>query len=429
MDAGTDAGSSGAIDGGATGGDASSLDASTARDASSGLDAGGGDAGELDAGAGPDAGGEPDAGVDAGSSMPTECTSDAACAPALCVAGLCRVVSDSSYSGVGMRAIQRMVAGADADGTLRLLTDDGSTTYDVVGPPGALTATPGRVATDMAPLRSGGRQGTATSHASFTAPAYRWTVVDQVATIVEDRPTYYHQTVHAPDGSLYVLTLPRLPRGPSDFNDVYPLRLWSPGADGHEHEDLIRTVGTRRDFHLRVDAGGQVEVVETDAFRIFRWHLELAGWERSIEHTFSPVPSRQGRSLWVNDASGHTHLVHVLLTDSGDALTYVEMDDAGEVRSSALTFDDDHQLAGQLSFDDAGSLYFLSLGAVPSPDRRHYYLHRIAPDGRDERTLLGTLRLDRDESVALAAQPDGDLYVFIHAPARDLVVRELAIAR
>ena len=103
-------------------------------------------------------------------------------------------------ANVGLGSLLRMVAGADADGTLRLLTDTGTLTYDVVGLPGAFSVTSGGVATDMYPLRTGGRQGTATSHASYTNGDYRWVLVDQVGTVNEDRPIYVQTTAHAADG-------------------------------------------------------------------------------------------------------------------------------------------------------------------------------------------------------------------------------------
>ncbi|MBX3269114.1 MAG: hypothetical protein KF729_02565 [Sandaracinaceae bacterium] len=430
----------GASDAGASDAGASDAGASDAGASDAGaLDAGAMDAGELDAGA-MDAGeldaGELDAGamdageLDAGPPPPRVCAGDGDCTTGLCLAGVCRVVTETTHSEEGLGSIRRMVAGTDRDGTLRLLTDTGTRTYDVVGAPGAFGVTAGGAATDVYPLRGGGRQGTASSHASYTAPAYRWVVVDQRATVNEDRVIEYQTTAHAPDGTLYVLTLPRYPRGPSDLIDVFPLRVWSPGPSGYEREDLTRTVGTRRDFHLRVDASGQFEVMETDAFRVFRWHLELAGWERSIEHTFEPVATRDGPSRWVNDAAGHTHLVRVLPTGAAtDALTYVELDDTGVVRSRRLTFGDGHVVSSQVGFDDDGHVYFLSVGTVTSPNRRPYYLHRVRAEGGDDRTLLGTLRTDFGEALALAVRPDGDVFVFVFSPTRDMVVRALAIGR
>lgn len=430
-DGGLDAGG-GSVDGGAL--DASALDAggsdaatADAGDAGS-VDAGPGDAGGLDGG-GMDAGasdGGRDAGIDAGPPGPVPCASDADCALGVCLVGTCRTITETTHSETGLASIERMVAGADADGTLRLLTDDGVRTRDAVGLPGAFAITDGNVATDMYPLRTGGRQGTPTSHASYTNGDYRWVIVDQAAIVNEDRPIYFQTTAHAPDGTLYVLTLPRYPRGPSDLVDVFPLRLWSPGPSGYEHEDLARTVTTRRDFHLRVDAAGRVEVLEADAFWVSRYRLELGGWVRTQLHTFAPMPTRQGGSKWMNDADGHTHLVHVLhVSATADALTYVELDDAGEVRSLPLTFGDGHAISGDLGFDDDGHVYFLSVGTSTSPDRRPYYLHRVSASGTEERTLLGTLRTDLSERIALAVQPDGDLYVLVYSPTRDLVIRAM----
>jgi hypothetical protein len=410
-DAADDAGS--ADDGG--------VDAPASDDAGAGEDAGlaqdGGDSGTI----------EVDGGADSGPPAPmrTACSVDGDCgAGRLCVAGLCRVSTTTTSTAMGLASITRMIAASDLDGTLRLVTDTGTTTFDVVGPPGALVATMGVPASDMYPLREEGRSTGTRAHASWTSGDYRWVIVDQMAAVEELRPIYFQDTAHARDGTLYVITTPRYPRGPSDLTDPYPLHLWSPGPSGYELEELVRNVGTTKDLHLRIDASDGPEVLQTDAFRIFRWTLGATGWSRAIIHTFSPMPSREGYSLWMDDAAGHTHVLHVLF-GATDTLEYVEVDDAAIVRE--VDMPGVVSLAGDLQIDDAGDVYFLDVGTGSSPDRRPFSLHRIAADGTTSSTVVGTLRTDLMQRVALAVQPDGDAYVFLYAPARAMEIIELRL--
>ncbi len=414
-----------------------SADAAGGEDAGVAADAGAADDASADAGASrEDAGASEDAAVahdaasspDAGPPAPTACTADAMCAPgASCITGLCFEVTTTTDATPMIGSIERMVAGADADGTLRLVTVDAADrSYDVVGRPGAFTVTPGGTASDTLALRETGRAGTAVAHASFASADERWILADQVATVREDRPIYGFDVAHAADGTMHVITTPLVPRRPSELYDPYPLHLWTRTGTVWSSEELVRNTGIDRDLHLRHDSSGRPEVLYTDTFWIKRWRLELAGWESTIVHTLAPVPTRAGTSLWIDDDSGHTHLLHVLHTSAGLELAYVELDDTGPVREAAIDGAGVTSLLGSLSFDDAGQLYFLSLGDTTSPNRRPLSLHRIATDGVERRTLLGTVRTDFMQWAALAVAPDGTVTVMIHAPAQPMEIRTLA---
>lgn len=417
----TGAGDTGAVDTGA--GDTGAVDTGV-------VDTGVGDTGAVD-------GATLDAGTsDAGPPPRTPCSADTDCAPGLCVTGLCFASSTTSESATGLGSISRLAAAADADGTLRLLTGvlvrDSSgfvtyPTYDAVGSPGAFDVTPGQVSSDQLGFDETGRAGTPVAHTSFVSSDERYVFVDQGATVNEFRPIYGFDAVHAADGTVYVLTTPRVPAGPSDLSDPYPLHLWTRTGTTWTSEELVHDTGTDRDLHLRVETGtGDPTVLYTDTFWIKRWRLETAGWASSIVYTFAPAPTRSGTSLWIDDPAGHTHLVRLLYGSTTHSLAYVELDDAGLVRDTTFPVSDVVAFAGSLSFDGAGNLWFLTVGDYTSPSRRPYTLHRIAADGSESSTLLGTIRTDFMQALALAAAPDGTLTVFVYSPTQPMDVRTLA---
>lgn len=416
----------GAVDTGLA--DAGALDAGAT---DSGADSGAADAGSFDAGpfdAGP---------FDAGPAPRTTCALDADCTGGLCVAGLCFVSSATTDATMGLGSIARLAAAADADGTLRLLTgvqmrdpSTGYTTYptfDVVGHPGAFTVTAGQVSSDLLGFDETGRAGTPVAHTSTASPDERWILVDQMATVNEDRPIYGFDAVHAADGTIFVMTTPLVPRRPSETYDPYPLHLWTYSGTAWSFEELTRNTGIDRDLHLRVEtSSGAPTVLYTDAFWVKCWRLEAAGWTSSILYTFAPAPTRSGSSLWIDDPAGHTHLLHVLHLSASDVLAYVELDDTGVVRDTTFPGTGVYALQGSLSFDAAGNLYFLTIGDITSPSRRPYELHRIATDGTESRTLLGSIRTDLMQQTALAVAPDGTVTIFIYSPTQPMEIRTLA---
>ena len=401
----------GSADGGLADGavvDGSAADGSVA-------DGGVADAGAADGGAA-DGGASDGGATDAGPAGPIPCATAADCGTASCIIGVCMTQTTSTESGTGLMGVDRMIAATDADGTLRLLTDIGGQTYDVVGAPGAFVATMGFVATDMYPLNEIGREQTSVAHASFTNGTYRWVILDQTAAVNEYRVIVFEDAAYDAAGTPYVLTTPRYPES-IGTGSRYPLRLWSPSPTGWSVEEITRNVGFYTNLQLRVDASGQPEIVGTDAFHVYRWRLEITGWQRTVILDLTASQIASTRSPWLNDDAGHTHLVQPFYM--APEILYAEIDDTGVIRQVTVpaVSAEERVFRSSLSVDAAGNVYFLGWTAGTSPGRNVAHLHRVAPDGTTRRSIVASLRSDWSQWAELAVRPNGDAYVFLFAPA------------
>ncbi|MBW2465067.1 MAG: hypothetical protein JRH11_25685 [Deltaproteobacteria bacterium] len=413
--------------------DSGSIDASPTSDADvrdAGLDASadGGtsvDAGldaRLDAGldasldAGTDAGTDGGTSVDAGAPGPIACDSDMHCPSGSCVVGRCFTLVETTETGIGLNGVDLIIAGADADGTLRLVTAIGDDTYEVLGRPGAWLATPGRSRINGSDYLKTGRQGTTRTHHSFLSGVGldRAVTVDQSFRFGERESRGLAHAFRS-TGELSITTMRRVATG--GVTTRYPLHLWSLGPSGWEFEEVARST-SRSSSLLPRFAGSNVEIIQTDGFFVYRWSLEPSGWNRTVLRTFTEAHVNGWPVPRMNDASGVTHLVLALGSTGAGTLVYVQVGAGGVDREVVLHSGSGipEPIATAMDLDDEGNVYVLTRGPIIGT-RRASRLYRIAPDGSVDSSTLASLRADttRLEYQALSAREDGTLHVYTYA--------------
>lgn len=388
---------------------------------------------------GADAGRESDASVDAGtivdagpSGVVLTCASDAECAPGVCLVGRCYLSTSATETVVGLDGAELIVAGADADGTLRSLTAVGDATYEVVGAPGAFVSSPGPLRPNGQDYLKTGRQGTARAHFSFLAGRGldRAAVVDQSVELSE-RESRRLAHVHHSDGRRALTTLRRVATGGVTVR--WPLQLWTEGPSGWEAEEVWRSTA-QNSYLLPRFAGADIEIIQTAGFFVYRWYLDATGWHRVVLRTFSRPHLESWAVPRMNDAAGRTHLVLALSDDAGvtGSVVYVEVGSTGITREISLHSGGSlpEPISTTIDRDDEGNVYVLFLGPVSAGHRRSE-LVRVAPDGTTERTRLASLRTDsvRIERQALSARPDGTLHIYTYAADLPTTIEELTPMR
>ncbi|MCB9549559.1 MAG: hypothetical protein H6706_27460 [Myxococcales bacterium] len=377
---------------------------------------------------------------DQGPAGPIACAArDACAADHLCVAGRCAAYVEVEEGAEGFVQVEELVAGCDADGTVRLLTQlepevDRRFGHLIVGRPGAweVSAPLGMAWRNSTQLTNGTRQAGQTAHLSFLAHAYRGVIVDGRGTVTEDRVITRHDHAFTPAGDLWLLTQPQIPGG---IDDRFPLRLWRPVDGRWEVDEVERDVGFGVHHHLRFDAQGRPEILRLAGGvggLVRRYRQGVAGWEtENIWRENLGGNSMAGAAI--NGPDGKTHILLGNIDAERLTLVYLQVGDAGVERQvvaldAAFRFT---YVPESLQFDDDGNLYFLAHGPASPQSQRPTEVRRIDPQGDVTAGIVDYIDFDAfgADRQALAVAPDGDFYLFTARRDRRMRIRTWRLAR
>lgn len=404
------------------------------------------DAGHLDASVARDAGIEPDAGtpteLDAGMPAPSRCDDVTPCAVGVCRAGLCY---EETIVATDLPRIEHAIAGADADGTLRIVAafgfgrdgyaspDEPAEAWEYAGTPGALRASRLAIPARAYDMESQGHQGTARWHYAYVVHPGRgdFPIVDGVLLpLAPYRRFTGIQVLHSTDGSRRIVTTDWL-AGTTDVER----RVWTQIGATWSHEILPRRSyarpphyrrGPSEELQVLVVAGGAAQVQGLDGRALGGG--PILTWDTSVGDD-DPV--------FVEDGRGHTHCVVSLdMALSGTLVprvVYFEVARDGTLaRAIQVAGAGRREVHGALELDAEGHVYFLlespqTTGTVLTLSS---WLYRVAPDGEVVHTTLPPLEYrgpstsrERDRR-ALAVRPNGDLTLITYGVLRST---ELAI--